>query len=72
MLVKNNYSFDDLTTELLTAKELQKIFRCGKNRAYDLLRSPAFPSIRIGGRYYVTVSAVKEWLKAYENKVFFL
>lgn len=72
MLVKNNYSFEDLTTELLTAKELQKIFHCGKNRAYDILKSPAFPSIRIGGRYYVTVSAVKEWLKAYENKVFFL
>ncbi|MBR2455150.1 MAG: helix-turn-helix domain-containing protein [Clostridia bacterium] len=72
MIVSKNYSFEDLTTELLTAKELKKVMRCGINRAYDLLRSPAFPSIKIGGRYYVTVSALKEWLEYYENKVFYL
>ena len=72
MLVNNDCDFENLKGELLTAKELKQVMRCGINRAYDLLRSPAFPSTKIGGRYYVTVSALKEWLEFYENKVFYL
>ncbi len=72
MKINNNYSIENLENELLTAKELKQVMRCGINRAYDLLKSTAFPSTKIGGRYYVTASALKEWLIMYENKVFYI
>ena len=72
MKISNNYSFENLENELLTAKELKQVMRCGINRAYDLLKSTAFPSTKIGGRYYVTTSALKKWLVMYENKVFYI
>ena len=72
MIVNNDYNFENLKGELLTAKELKQVMRCGINRAYDLLKSTAFPSTKIGGRYYVTTSALKEWLVMYENKVFYI
>ena len=64
----------NLTTlpEILTAKDLKTVLRCGINRAYDLMKSPAFPSIKMGGRYIVTASALNEWLNANENKFFFI
>lgn len=58
--------------EVLTAKELKSVLKCGINRAYDLMKSPAFPSIKMGGRYIVTVSALNEWLIANENKLFLI
>ena len=41
MKISNNYSFENLENELLTAKELKQVMRCGINRAYDLLKSTA-------------------------------
>ena len=38
---------------LLTAKDIQRIFSCGKNRAYELIHAHGFPAIQICGRYYV-------------------
>ena len=65
-------SVESLKDELITAKELKEIMHCGLTRAYQLLRSPAFPSTKIGGRYYVTASALKDWLERYENRTFYL
>ena len=72
MKISNNNTFENLENELLTAKELKQVMHCGINRAYDLLKSTAFASTKIGGRYYVTTSALKEWLVMYENKVFYI
>ena len=63
---------ENLRDELITAKELKVIMHCGLTRAYDLLKSPAFPSTKIGGRYYVTASALKDWLERYENRTFYI
>mgnify|MGYP003295854828 CR=1 FL=1 len=65
-------SVESLKDELITAKELKEIMHCGLTRAYDLLKSPAFPSTKIGGRYYVTASALKKWLERYENRTFII
>lgn len=58
--------------EILTAKEIKEKLKCGINRAYDLMKSPAFPSIKLGGRYIVTASAFNRWLIENENKHFYL
>lgn len=71
MLVKK-YDISSEKTEMLTAKELKDIMRCGINRAYDLMKSPAFPSIKIGGRYLVSVFALEKWLELNEGRNFLL
>ena len=57
---------------LLTAKDLQEIFQIGKNRAYELLHSQAFPTIRINGRMYVTRRHFNNWLDTYAGRQFLL
>lgn len=47
---------------LLTVKELQKLLNIGRDKAYCLMRAKSFPSIKIGGRYYVQEMALEEWL----------
>ncbi len=55
---------------MLTTKELQETLKIGRDRAYALMRSKAFPSIKIGARYYVTQKALDEWLRKYEYRTF--
>ena len=55
---------------MLTTKDLQRELRIGRDRAYGLMRSSGFPSIRIGCRYHVTKQALDEWLKKYQYKSF--
>lgn len=55
---------------MLTTKDLQRELQIGRDRAYGLMRSNGFPSIRIGCRYYVTKQALDEWLKKYQYKSF--
>ena len=57
---------------LLTAKDLQEIFHIGKNRAYELLHSQCFPTIRINSRLYVTKKHLSEWLDTYKGRQFLL
>lgn len=48
--------------ELMTVKELQNYLHIGKDKAYELVKDKSFPSLRIGGRYYVLKSEFAEWL----------
>ena len=34
----------------------------GLKAVYDLIKRRSFPSVKIGGRYYVIESKVEEWL----------
>lgn len=61
-------NLDNQGIKLLTAKELKVVMRCGINKAYALMQSPAFPSIKVGGRYIVTISALNEWLRIHQGK----
>lgn len=57
---------------VLNVKELQDALGIGRDTAYDLMRSKAFPSIRIGGRYVVEKDALQAWLKLYRGKTYHL
>ena len=37
-------------------KDLHEILKCGKNKAYALMRSKCFPSMRLNAKYIVTSS----------------
>ncbi len=49
--------------DLLNVKDIQKCLRVGRDKAYGLMHSKTFPSIKIGGTYYVEEEALKEWLQ---------
>lgn len=56
--------------KLLSVKELQQNLSIGRDKAYDLMRNPAFPSVRIGGTYRVSEEALWEWYRHYQGKEF--
>lgn len=56
--------------EVYTTKDIQELFKCGKRQAYELMRSPSFPSIKMGGRYIVEKSALERWFSTYEGSYF--
>ena len=60
----------DSLPKLLTPKDVQKIFGMGKNQAYALMNSAAFPTIRLNNRMYVEVGALMQWLETYKGKTF--
>ena len=53
---------------LLTVIELRNKLGIGRDKAYALMRSSAFPSIKLGKQYYVTEEALKNWLHRMEYK----
>ena len=55
---------------LYTAQDIQKIFRCGKRQAYELLSSKGFPSIRVGKKILTEKKALEKWLDKYQGKYF--
>ena len=55
---------------LLTVKDLQYIFSIGRNRAYELMNSKAFPTLKLGSRKYVSWNALQEWIDTYTGRQF--
>lgn len=58
----------DALPQMICAKELKQLLGCGIHRAYDLMKCPAFPATKIGGRYYVERDALRSWLKRYQGR----
>ena len=54
--------------KVLTVKELSGILNIGLSKAYTLMRSKAFPSYRLGGKYYITDEALFDWLRKAQGK----
>lgn len=57
---------------LLTCKDLQNVFHCGKDKAYQLMHSSGFPTIQVGGRYYVKQGDLNTWLNTYTGRKYIL
>ncbi|GHV13299.1 hypothetical protein FACS1894219_07920 [Clostridia bacterium] len=57
--------------DVLTVKELAEVLRIGKNAAYDLVRTRAVASVRIGRKYLVPKRKVIEFLgdSCYNSRV---
>ena len=53
---------------LLSVKELQTRLRIGRDKSYALMHSKGFPSIKIGGRYFVEETALSAWLSKYQYR----
>ena len=55
---------------MLNVKDLQRELNIGRDSAYALMRAKAFPSIKIGRRYFVSEDAFARWLERYEGREF--
>ena len=54
--------------DVMDAKQLAEALQISKAGAYNLLSSPDFPTLRIGGRKLVMKNELVEWLKNRTNK----
>jgi predicted DNA-binding transcriptional regulator AlpA len=52
----------------MDAKQLAEALQISKAGAYNLLSSPGFPTLRIGGRKLVMKNELVEWLKSHTNR----
>lgn len=57
---------------LLTVKELQATLNIGRDTAYALMHSQGFPSMKLGGRYYVAREELEKWVQRYAYKSYAL
>lgn len=60
------------TIKILRANDIMEILDVGRDRAYSLLKSPSFPSTKIGKTYFVTDEKFNEWLSDYAGKEFII
>ena len=49
--------------KLLTIKDIQTIFGCGKDKAYQIVTKRGFPSIKIGRVYYISEKNLQKWIE---------
>lgn len=57
---------------IYTTRDIQKIFKCGKQQAYQLMNAKGFPSIRLNSKLIVEKSALQHWLKINQGKNFLM
>ena len=59
----------DATNEkiLLTIKDIQEVFQCGKNYAYSLTKLKGFPTIKIGKKIFIPKEKLKKWIDENTN-----
>ena len=59
----------DTTNEkiLLTIKDIQEVFQCGKNYAYNLTKLKGFPTIKIGKKIFVPKDKLEKWIEENTN-----
>ena len=54
--------------DVMDAKQIAQALQLSKAGAYNLLNSPDFPTLRIGGRKLVMKSELILWLKRHTNR----
>ena len=54
--------------DVMDVKQLAEALQISKAGAYNLLSSPDFPTLRIGGRKLVMKNELVEWLKSRTNR----
>ena len=64
---------DELNTEdseitLYTTKDIQKIFHCGRKKAYEIMHIQGFPSFRIDSSIYVEKNELRKWISRIKSK----
>ena len=53
---------------LLTPKDIQSIFKCGRKKSYEIMNGKGFPSFRINTSLYVEESELRQWIARNKGK----
>lgn len=62
-IIKNNLTNQTSNDIVLyTPKEIQKIFKCGRNQAYEIIHSNGFPKIQIGRKILIPKNKLEKWI----------
>ena len=58
----HNDPVDKYDDKILSVKDVRKIFSCGLRQAYEMVRAPGFPRVKVGRKYYISAQALKKWM----------
>ena len=53
---------------MYTVKDVQQLFRCGRDKAYAIMQTGGFPSIRVGSTYLVEKKALEKWVDKQQGR----
>lgn len=51
-----------------TPKDIQRIFKCGRKKSYEIMNIKGFPSFRINTALYVEKQEFEKWVARNKNK----
>ena len=54
---------------LYTPKDIQRIFRCGQKKAYEIMHIQGFPSFKIDSSLYVEKGELEKWLSRNKGRI---
>lgn len=57
-------------TIIYTVTDVQNILSLGRTKAYELMRSDGFPSVKLNNRLYVSKENFEKWFDKQTNKVY--
>lgn len=60
-----------IDNSILTINDIQKYLKISRSKAYDLIKSPDFPIIRIGKCIRVNKNELDNWLHNYKKNDIF-
>lgn len=61
---------DNADIKLYTVDDIQNIFGIGRSKAYQLLSSNGFPSIRLNRKLLVEKSKLEDWIAKNSGKTY--
>ena len=53
---------------LYTPKDIERIFKCGQKKSYEIMHIPGFPSFKIDSSLYVEKSELEKWILRNKGK----
>lgn len=56
---------------LYTVDDIQHIFKIGRSKAYQLLSSSGFPTIKLNKKLLVEKSKLEEWITKQSGKTYY-
>ena len=54
---------DNKDPVIYTVQDIKRIFKCGQRQAYELVKTPGFPSFRVGTKLLVEREALLKWIE---------
>lgn len=61
---------DNQAPVLYTVSDIQRIFKIGRSKAYQLLSSSGFPTIRLNKKLLVEKNKLEDWISKNSGKTY--